>query len=68
MRDVAVAPDGAVEVVIALTVAGCPLRSSFQDQVAQHVGAVPGVSSVALRFDVMTPEEKAALAIGENRP
>ena len=62
VRDVAVAPDGAVEVVIALTVAGCPLRSSFQDQVAQHVGAVPGVSSVALRFDVMTPEEKAALA------
>lgn len=62
VRDVAVAPDGAVEVVIALTVAGCPLRSSFQDQVAQHVGAVSGVSSVALRFDVMTPEEKAALA------
>jgi len=62
VRDVAVATDGAVEVVIALTVAGCPLRSSFQDQVAQHVGAVPGVSSVALRFDVMTPDEKAALA------
>jgi ATP-binding protein involved in chromosome partitioning len=62
VRDVVVAPDGAVEVTIALTVAGCPLRSSFQDQVAQHVGAVPGVTSVALRFDVMTPEEKAALA------
>ena len=33
---------------IALTVAGCPLRSSFDDQVAQHVGAVDGVSRVAL--------------------
>ncbi len=61
VRDVAVAPDGAVEVVIALTVAGCPLRASFQDQVAEHVGSVPGVTSVALRFDVMTPEEKSAL-------
>src|SRR4029078_1379177 len=62
VRDVTVAPDGSVEVVIALTVAGCPLRSSFQDQVAQHVGAVPGVTDVSLRFDVMKPEEKAALA------
>jgi ATP-binding protein involved in chromosome partitioning len=62
VRDVVVSGDGAVEVTIALTVAGCPLRSSFQDQVAQHVGDVPGVASVALRFDVMSPEEKAALA------
>jgi ATP-binding protein involved in chromosome partitioning len=62
VRDVAVADDGAVDVTIALTVAGCPLRASFQDQVAEHVGAVAGVSSVTLRFDVMTPDEKAALA------
>ena len=34
VRDVVVAEDGAVDVTIALTVAGCPLRSSFQDQVA----------------------------------
>jgi ATP-binding protein involved in chromosome partitioning len=52
---------GDVVVTIALTIAGCPLRSSFEDQVAQHVGAVPGVERVALRFDVMTPEEKQAL-------
>ena len=62
VRDVVVSAEGAVDVTIALTVAGCPLRSSFEDQVAQHVGAVPGVSRVALRFDVMSPEEKAALA------
>ena len=52
---------GAVAVMIALTVAGCPLRSSFQDQVAEHVGGVPGVQRVELRFDVMSPDEKAAL-------
>jgi ATP-binding protein involved in chromosome partitioning len=52
---------GAVEVTIALTVAGCPLRNSFEEQVERHVGGLDGVDSVALRFDVMSPEEKAAL-------
>jgi ATP-binding protein involved in chromosome partitioning len=54
--------DGAdVGVTIALTVAGCPLRSSFEDQVAEHVSRLPGVRSVSLSFDVMSPDEKAAL-------
>ncbi len=52
---------GDVAITIALTVAGCPLRSSFEDQVAEHVGAVAGVSSVRLAFDVMSPEDRAAL-------
>jgi ATP-binding protein involved in chromosome partitioning len=52
---------GRVAVKIALTVAGCPLRSSFEQQVAQHVGAVEGVESVELAFDVMTPDERQAL-------
>ncbi len=62
VRDVVVADGGHVDVTIALTVAGCPLRSSFQDQVQRFVGAVAGVMSVALSFDVMSPEEKAALS------
>ena len=62
VRDVVVAADGRVEVTIALTVAGCPLRSSFQEQVQRFVGAVDGVTAVALHFDVMSPEEKAALS------
>jgi ATP-binding protein involved in chromosome partitioning len=52
---------GHVTVTIALTVAGCPLRSSFEDQVAQHVATLPGVDTVDLAFDVMTPDERAAL-------
>jgi ATP-binding protein involved in chromosome partitioning len=52
---------GDVTVTIALTVAGCPLRASFEDQVQQHVASLPGVASVALRFDVMSPDERAAL-------
>src|SRR5262249_49660709 len=47
---------------IALTVAGCPLRNSFEEQVQRHVGSLPGVASTELRFDVMSPEEKAALS------
>jgi ATP-binding protein involved in chromosome partitioning len=52
---------GDVTVTIALTVPGCPLRTSFQDQVAEHVGAVSGVERTHVSFDVMSPEEKAAL-------
>jgi ATP-binding protein involved in chromosome partitioning len=60
VRDVAI--DGShVTVTIALTVAGCPLRTSFQDQVHATVGRLEGVESVSLEFDVMTPEEKTAL-------
>ncbi len=61
VRDVVIDEAGAVDVTIALTVAGCPLRSSFEQQVQRFVGAVAGVTSVALHFDVMSPEEKAAL-------
>src|SRR5213596_2933844 len=60
VRDVAIR-EGEVTVRIALTVAGCPLRSSFQDQVAKEVGGLDGVNSVRLDFDVMTPDERSAL-------
>jgi ATP-binding protein involved in chromosome partitioning len=60
VRDVEI-DGGHVAITIALTVAGCPLRASFQDQVSEHVGRVPGVTGVRLAFDVMTPDERAAL-------
>jgi ATP-binding protein involved in chromosome partitioning len=50
-----------VRLTIVLTVAGCPLRSSFEDQVAEHIGTLESVRSVSLSFEVMTPEERAAL-------
>ncbi len=70
VRDVVVAENGSVEVTIALTVAGCPLRASFDEQVQRHVGAVDGVTAVRLSFDVMSPDEKAALTtrLRGNRP
>jgi ATP-binding protein involved in chromosome partitioning len=50
-----------VAVTIALTVPGCPLRSSFEDQVRRELLPLAGVETVSLDFDVMSPEEKAAL-------
>src|ERR687885_2034393 len=52
---------GDVGVTIALTVAGCPLRSSFEQQVQEALRDVPGVERVRLGFDVMTPGERQAL-------
>ena len=60
VRDVRI-DGGEVAVTIALTVAGCPLRSSFEQQVAEALAPVDGVERVSLDFDVMSPEEKAAL-------
>jgi ATP-binding protein involved in chromosome partitioning len=60
VRDVEI-DGGDVRVTIALTVAGCPLRESFQQQVVEALRDVPGVERVALGFDVMTPEERQAL-------
>jgi ATP-binding protein involved in chromosome partitioning len=60
VRDVRI-DGGDVTVTIALTIAGCPLRDSFQQQVASVIAPVAGVERVALEFDVMTPEERSAL-------
>jgi ATP-binding protein involved in chromosome partitioning len=53
--------DGVVAFTIVLTVAGCPLRDSFEEQVERVLAQVPGVTGVELSFDVMTPEERQAL-------
>src|SRR5436853_1924325 len=60
VRDVRI-EGGHVQRTSALTAAGCPLRSSFEKQVQEALGGLPGVASVSLGFDVMTPEERQAL-------
>ena len=60
VRDVSV-EDGIVSLTIVLTVAGCPLRDSFERQVEQAFADVPGVRGFSLSFGVMTPEERQAL-------
>jgi ATP-binding protein involved in chromosome partitioning len=60
VRDVRV-DDGDVGVTIALTVPGCPLRASFEEQVEKALRPVEGIRSVVLDFDVLSPEERQAL-------
>jgi ATP-binding protein involved in chromosome partitioning len=52
---------GHVAVTIALTVPGCPLRASFEEQIDRAVAPLAGVEAVSVDFDVMTPDERAAL-------
>jgi ATP-binding protein involved in chromosome partitioning len=60
VRDVEI-HDGVVSLTIVLTVAGCPLRDSFEQQVEQALSGVEGVRGFELSFDVMTPEQRQAL-------
>ena len=60
VRDVRI-EGGNVAITIALTVPGCPLRESFQEQVERAMRPVEGVQSVELGFDVLSPEERIAL-------
>jgi ATP-binding protein involved in chromosome partitioning len=59
---------GHVEVMVSLTTPGCPIRSHFQQAVAQNVGALEGVESVGVQFDVLSTEEKQTLQQRLGRP
>ena len=62
VRNVEVRADGSVAVLIALTIAGCPLRNEIQNRVTGAL--VPlGVTAVALDFTVMTDQEREDLRI-----
>jgi ATP-binding protein involved in chromosome partitioning len=61
VREVTVADDGAVAIRVALTIAGCPLRSEIDRRVTTAVRELEGVSGVALDFTVMTDEERARI-------
>jgi ATP-binding protein involved in chromosome partitioning len=50
-----------VDVLIALTVAGCPLRAEIQNRVTTALTALDGVDRVTLDFTVMTDDERAVL-------
>ncbi len=52
-----------VAVTIALTVPGCPLRASFEEQVEEALRPIEGIRSVTLDFDVLSPEERQALTV-----
>jgi len=61
VRSIEIQPSGRIEVVVALTTAGCPIRSHFEQAVAQRVGELEGVTEVGVGFDVLSNEEKGNL-------
>jgi ATP-binding protein involved in chromosome partitioning len=58
--DVAVDPEGAVVVKVALTTAGCPLRVQIRRDVESKVRGLPGVTAVKVEYGEMTKEQKTA--------
>jgi ATP-binding protein involved in chromosome partitioning len=61
VRDVEVAADGTVAILVALTVPGCPLRNEITHRVDAAVLALQGVTGVTVDFTVMTDEEREDL-------
>ena len=61
VRSIEIQPSGRVEVVVSLTTAGCPIRSHFEQAVAQTVGELEGVTEVGVGFDVLSDDEKGTL-------
>ena len=61
VRSIEQADDGQVAVVVSLTTAGCPIRSHFEDAVAEAVGPLDGVTGVSVSFDVLSDTEKGEL-------
>ncbi|MDE0615910.1 MAG: Mrp/NBP35 family ATP-binding protein [bacterium] len=59
-RRAVVNPDGLVEVTVALTTSGCPLRAQIQRDVRSRVGGLPGVEKVKIHWSELTQDEKAA--------
>ena len=53
--------DGHVNVVIALTIAGCPLRAEIDNRVRTAVEVLDGVTTAAPEFTVMNDDERAVV-------
>src|SRR5213596_4105164 len=69
VRSIEIGAEGHVEVVVSLTTPGCPIRSHFQQAVAEQVGQLDGVTQVGVGFDVLSNEEKGRLqqSLGRQR-
>ncbi len=62
VRSIEIADDGRVGVIVSLTTPGCPIRSHFQQAVAQNVSRARGRRPRSRSsFDVLSDEEKSSL-------
>ncbi len=56
-----VTEDGTVNIKIALTTSGCPLRAQIQRDIRSRIIDLPGVSNVHIAWTELTAEEKTAV-------
>ncbi|AOY70471.1 Mrp/NBP35 family ATP-binding protein [Arthrobacter sp. TES] len=61
VESVAAGDDGTVQLVVLLTIAGCPLRETITSDATAALSQVPGVTGVDVELKVMTPEQRGAL-------
>ena len=54
-----VLPDATVEVVIALTIAGCPLRTQIRDDARSKIRGLEGVRDVVISFGELSAEQRS---------
>jgi len=59
VNGVVVNDDGWVEVTVALTISGCPLRVQIRDDVQSKVSGLPGVAGVRVHFGEMNQEQRS---------
>ncbi|AKH84647.1 sodium:proton antiporter [Streptomyces sp. CNQ-509] len=62
VKSVEIGTDGSVAVGVFLTIAGCPMRDTITSRVTDAVEKVAGVTSVTVELDVMSDEQRKALA------
>jgi ATP-binding protein involved in chromosome partitioning len=58
VKGVDVDDDGLVGIEIALTIAGCPLRTQIREDVESRLRGLPGVTGVEVRMGEMTSSER----------
>ncbi len=59
LQRVDVSASGFVEVVIALTIAGCPLRVQIRDDAAARIRSLPGVTDLHISFGELNAEQRS---------
>ncbi|RSN08616.1 sodium:proton antiporter [Nonomuraea sp. WAC 01424] len=61
VKNIEIAPDGAVRVGVYLTVSGCPMKDTITRDVKTAVAKVGGVTDVQIELDVMSTEQRKTL-------
>lgn len=61
VKDINVSPNGAIEITVGLTIAGCPLRTQIRNDISARVSQIQGVTSVKTEFVTLSADEKSEL-------